>query len=38
MDILRHGPNVEVLAPPTLRVSVGAALAKAAARYSAEIG
>jgi proteasome accessory factor C len=34
MDILRHGPNVEVLGPATLRKSVGDALAIAAARYA----
>ena len=34
MDILRHGPNVEVLSPPELRKSVGQALANAVARYT----
>jgi hypothetical protein len=34
MDILRHGPNVEVLGPAMLRKSVGDALAVAAARYA----
>jgi proteasome accessory factor C len=33
MDILRHGPNVEVLGPASLRKSVGEALAAAADRY-----
>ncbi|MES2956656.1 MAG: WYL domain-containing protein [Pseudomonadota bacterium] len=33
MDILRHGEQVEVEAPPTLRDSVGRLLARAAARY-----
>lgn len=33
MDILRHGPNVEVLGPASLRQSVGEVLAKAANRY-----
>ena len=33
MDILRHGAEVEVLAPATLRREVAAALAAAAARY-----
>lgn len=33
MDILRHGPNVEVLGPASLRQSVGDTLTKAANRY-----
>jgi hypothetical protein len=33
MDILRHGSNVEVLGPASLRATVGAALATAAAKY-----
>jgi predicted DNA-binding transcriptional regulator YafY len=33
MDIMRFGPDVEVLAPPELRSSVVEALRKAAARY-----
>ncbi len=32
-DILRHGAEVEVLAPPELRAEVAAALRKAAAQY-----
>ena len=36
MDILRHGPNVEVLGPASLRQSVGYTLAKAAHRYSTQ--
>ncbi len=34
MDILRHGPNVEVLGPASLRQSVGEALAKAVTKYA----
>ncbi len=34
MDILRHGPNVEVLGPISLRHSVRDALTTAAARYA----
>jgi predicted DNA-binding transcriptional regulator YafY len=34
MDILRHGPNVEVLEPASLRKTVGAALITAVAQYS----
>lgn len=34
MDILRHGPNVEVLGPASLREAVAAALSKAVAQYS----
>ena len=34
MDILRHGPNVEVLGPAALRESVGRALMTAAQRYT----
>lgn len=34
MDILRHGEQVEVLAPDALRERVGARLARALARYS----
>jgi predicted DNA-binding transcriptional regulator YafY len=33
MDILRHGPGVEVLGPPALRARVQAELRAAAARY-----
>jgi predicted DNA-binding transcriptional regulator YafY len=33
MDILRHGPNVEVLGPASLRKTVGDALVTAADRY-----
>lgn len=35
MDILRHGEQVEVLAPPELRAAVAQAHARAAARYAA---
>lgn len=35
MDILKHGPEVEVLAPPDLRERVAAAHARALARYRA---
>ena len=34
MDVLRHGPNVEVLGPASLRKSVGEALKTAARKYS----
>ena len=34
MDILRHGANVEVLGPASLRKTVGDALAEAAGRYT----
>jgi predicted DNA-binding transcriptional regulator YafY len=34
MDILRHGPEVEVVAPATLRVAVAKQLAAALARYA----
>jgi proteasome accessory factor C len=34
MDILRHGPEVEVLAPEPLRAAVAAALRAAAAKYA----
>ena len=34
MDILRHGPNVEVLGPASLRQTVGEALARAAGKYA----
>jgi len=37
MDIMRFGPEVEVLGPPELRESVSAALRKAFAAYSSEI-
>ena len=33
MDILKYGPEVEVLGPPALRDQVAAALETAAARY-----
>jgi proteasome accessory factor C len=33
LDILRYGPDVEVLGPPSLRSAVAARLAAAAARY-----
>jgi predicted DNA-binding transcriptional regulator YafY len=36
MDVLRHGPNVEVLGPATLRKTVGDALVAAAKRYDRE--
>ncbi len=35
MDILRHGPEVEVLAPDSLRAAVAEALRAAVAKYSA---
>jgi predicted DNA-binding transcriptional regulator YafY len=35
MDILRHGPNVEVVAPRSLRSEVAAAHREAALRYEA---
>jgi predicted DNA-binding transcriptional regulator YafY len=38
MDILRHGAEVEVLAPASLRSAVATELARAAARYAAEAG
>lgn len=34
MDILRHGPHVEVLGPASLRKSVGEALSTAAKKYA----
>jgi hypothetical protein len=34
MDILRHGPNVEVLGPASMRKTVGEALTTAATRYA----
>jgi predicted DNA-binding transcriptional regulator YafY len=34
MDILRHGQNVEVLGPVSLRKTVGEALAAAADKYT----
>jgi predicted DNA-binding transcriptional regulator YafY len=34
MDVLRHGPNVEVLGPASLRKTVGEALATAADKYT----
>lgn len=34
MDILRHGPNVEVLGPASLRKTVGEALDAAAGKYA----
>jgi len=37
MDVMRFGPEVEVLGPPELRESVSAALRKALAAYSSEI-
>jgi predicted DNA-binding transcriptional regulator YafY len=36
MDILRHGPNVEVLGPASLRETVGGALQTAATQYKSE--
>jgi predicted DNA-binding transcriptional regulator YafY len=33
MDILRHGPQVKVLAPPALARMVAGRLAEAAAQY-----
>jgi predicted DNA-binding transcriptional regulator YafY len=33
MDVLRYGPDVEVLAPDALRVAVREQLEQAAARY-----
>jgi len=38
MDIMRFGPEVEVLGPSELRESVSAALKKALSAYSSEIG
>ena len=38
MDILRHGPNVEVLGPASLRQSVGEALDRAVSQYSGKAG
>ena len=38
MDILRHGPNVEVLGPASLRQSVGEALNRAVSQYSGKAG
>ncbi|VTU42640.1 MULTISPECIES: helix-turn-helix transcriptional regulator [unclassified Variovorax] len=35
MDILRHGPHVEVLEPPTLRAQVAQELARAMEQYQA---
>ena len=34
MDILKFGPDVEVIAPPQLRAEVAATLAAAAKRYA----
>jgi predicted DNA-binding transcriptional regulator YafY len=34
LEILKHGPDVEVLAPDELRAKVHAALARAAAQYA----
>jgi predicted DNA-binding transcriptional regulator YafY len=33
MDVMRHGPGVEVIAPPDLREKIGAELRLAANRY-----
>jgi predicted DNA-binding transcriptional regulator YafY len=33
MDVLRHGPGVEVLAPPSLRARVAEELSAAASQY-----
>lgn len=38
MDILRHGENVEVLAPEDLRRHIGERLGKAAGRYTGNTG
>ncbi len=38
MDVLRHGAEVEVLAPASLRAAVASELARAAARYAAGPG
>jgi predicted DNA-binding transcriptional regulator YafY len=38
MDVLRHGADVEVLAPAGLRQAVASAHAKAAAQYSEPAG
>lgn len=35
MDVLRYGPEVEVVAPPALREAVGQRLRQAAAVYGA---
>ena len=35
MDVLKHGFEVEVLAPASLRARVAAELARAASRYEA---
>jgi predicted DNA-binding transcriptional regulator YafY len=36
MDILRHGPDVEVVAPPTLRRAVAGRLRQALGQYAGE--
>jgi predicted DNA-binding transcriptional regulator YafY len=36
MDILKHGADVEVLAPEDLRARVASALSEALARYASE--
>ncbi len=38
MDILKYGPEVEVLAPPELRQQVAEALGRAAERYRCSPG
>ncbi len=38
MDVMRFGPEVEVIGPPELRSSIAAALRKAAAKYPQESG
>ena len=38
MDILRHGPNVEVLGPASLRQSVAEVLKRAVSQYSGKAG
>jgi predicted DNA-binding transcriptional regulator YafY len=38
MDLLRHGPEVEVLEPPSLRQNLHATLCAAARRYGAPVG
>ena len=35
MDILKHGPHVEVVGPPELRARVGSLLAEASVPYNA---